>query len=154
MVEIASQVDISYQDELWIGRTEGSSTEWTQILGLETVSPPERAPEEIDVTHQQSPGRTRETIPGLLSSADWSQELQYWPEHESQALLEELATLTEDGTAEHVMVEFVVGGVRRTYRGYVNAFTPTGPVGDKRMVNLAMKIFERITPDPRDPEGS
>lgn len=152
-VEVASQADIGWQDELWIGRTVAEVTTWTQILGVETLGTPERTPEEVDVTHMQSPGRTRETIPGLLTSADWSQELQYWPAHESQELLETLAGLTETGEKEDVLVEFGVGGVRRTYRGYVNTFTPSSTVGDKRMVALGMKIFERITPNPRVPEG-
>jgi len=151
-VEVASQADIGWQDELWIGRTVAEVTTWTQILGVETLGTPERTPEEVDVTHMQSRGRTRETIPGLLTSADWSQELQYWPAHESQELLETLAGLTEAGEKEDVLVEFGVGGVRRTYRGYVNTFTPSSTVGDKRMVTLGMKIFERINPNPRVPE--
>ena len=152
-VEVASQADIGWQDELWIGRTVAEVTTWTQILGVETLGTPERTPEEVDVTHMQSPGRTRETIPGLLTSADWSQELQYWPAHESQVLLDTLAGLTETGEKEDVLVEFGVGGVRRTYRGHVNTFTPSSTVGDKRMVTLGMKIFERITPNPRVPGG-
>jgi len=151
MVEVASQVGLGYQDELWIGRTAAETTTWTQILGIETINVPEKTPEEIDVTHMQSPGRTRETIPGLMAAADWSQEIQYWPENTSQVLLETLAGLTETGAQEDVMVEFVVGGIRRTYRGYVNQFTPQSSVGEKRMATLAMKIFERVTPNPRTP---
>lgn len=147
--EIASQADIAYQDELWIGREDTGGTDWTQILGIETLGAPERVPEEIDVTHMQSPGRTRETIPGLLAAADWSQEIQHWIGHESHELLDELAELTETGEHEDVLIEFNVGGIRRTYRGYVNHFTPSGTVGDKRMVTLALKIFERETPNPR-----
>lgn len=150
-VEQSSQADIGYQDELWLGRTPegGGEIDWTQVLGIESLNTPERTPEEVDVTHMQSPGRTRETIPGLLSSADWSQDMQYWPAHASQTLIEELAELTEAGTKEDIHVEFVVGGVRRTYRGYVNAWTPQSSIGEKRTATLAMKIFERISPDPR-----
>lgn len=137
--------------ELWIGRTDDGDEVWTQILGIETINTPEKTPEEIDVTHMQLPGRTRETIPGLLAAADWSQEIQYWPDHASQVLLEELAGLTETGEKEDVLVEFSVGGIRRTYRGYVNQFTPQSSVGEKRMATLAMKIMERVTPDPRTP---
>lgn len=149
--EIASQAGIGYQDELWIGRTpaNGGTAAFVQVLGVETLNVPEKTPESIDVTHMQSPGRTREEIPGMLAAADWSQELQFWPEHASQIMLDELATLNETGEKEDVLVEFVVGGIRRTYRGYVNAFTPQSSVGAKRMTNLSMKLFERVTPDPR-----
>lgn len=155
MVEVASQVGIGWQDELWIGRTAsggGGATTWTQILGVETLSLPDKTPEDIPVTHMQSPGNSEEFAPGLLAVADWSTDLQYWPDHESQELLETLAGLTETRNKEDVFLEFVVGGKRRTYRSYVASFTPQSSVGDKRMVTLSMKIFERITPDPRDPE--
>lgn len=153
MVEVASQVDISYQEELWIGRqTAGTGPfTYTQILGVETVAMPERTPDEIEVTHQQSPGRTREMIAGLMSAADYSQELQFWPEHASQVALMALADLTEAGTIEHVHISMVVGGIQRTYRGYVNNFIPSGTVGDKRMASVSFKIFERISPEPTLP---
>ena len=151
MVEIASQADVAWNDELWIGPigTGVTVTAWTQILGVEEVAMPEKTPDDIDVTHMQSPGRSRETIPGLLSVADFSQELQFWDGHASQELLDDLAALTEAGTPEYIRVEMKVGTIRRTYRGYVETFNPQGSVGDKRMATLTMKLFERVTPNPR-----
>lgn len=142
-----SQATVSLNDQLWIIRTTGTVTR-TQILGVETVGMPERTPEDVDVTHQQSPDRTRETIPGMMSAADYSQELQYWPDHASQTLLETLAGLTEAGTPELVQVAMVIGGTQRTYKAHVLSFTPTGTVGDKRMAALNFKIFGRVTPNP------
>lgn len=154
-VEVASQVDISYQEELWVGRQTGDTGPftYTQILGVETVGMPEKTPEDVDVTHQQSPGRSRETKPGLLAAADFSQDMQYWPDHASQQMLDTLAALTEAGTPEDIHVVMVVGGLQRTYRGYVNSYTPTGTVGEKRMAAVAFKVFERITPNPELPEA-
>lgn len=152
-VEVPSQADIGYQDEMWIGPvTGGSGTtvgDWTQILGVETVGMPEKTPEDIDVTHMQSPGRSRETIPGLLPVGDMSQEMQYWPNDPGQMLVDELATLTEAGEREEVLVEMVVGGLRRTYRAYITSYTPSGTIGAKRMVTMAGKLFERLTTNPR-----
>lgn len=145
-VEVASRVDVAWQDELWVGRTVGASTTWTQILGVETVGMPEQTPEEIDVTHMQSPGRTRETLPGFLPAVDYSQDLQDWGSSEAfLQLLDDLAALTEAGTPEFVQIEMVVGARRRAYRGYVNTFTPEGAVGDKRTAAVTFKIFNRVT---------
>lgn len=152
-----SQAEIAYDWELWIGRTEIVAEEpvttWTQILGFETLPFPEQAPEDVDVTHLQSPGRTRETIPGLLPVADWSQEKQLWPEHDGDILIEALAALTEAGEKEDVLLEFNLDpagtSIRRTYRGYVNSYTPTGTVGDKAMAALSVKIMERQATNPR-----
>lgn len=151
MAELASQAEVAWNDELWIGRTatSGGKATWTQIFGIEELNTPERTPDDIDVTHMQSPGHTRESIPGLMSIADWSQDMQYWPKHTSQVMLDTLAGLTETGKTENIMVEFGVGGIRRTYRGYVNTFTPQASVGEKRMVTLGLKIFERQATNPR-----
>lgn len=146
----ASQADIAYNYEMWIGRTvDPDPIAWTQILGIESLPFPEQAPEEIDVTHMQSDNRTRETIPGLLGAVDMSLEKQLWLGHEGDALLETLANLTATGAREDVMIEFNSGGdlatppdMRRTFRGYVNSFTPSGTVGDKAMVTVGFKIFE------------
>lgn len=146
MAEWASQAEIAFQDELWIGRTPsgGGAVEWTQIGGIESLPFPERTPEDVDVTHMQSPGRTRETIPGLMPVADTSLEKQYWPTHEGDILLDELAGLTETGEAEDVLIEFSIdGGARRTYRGRINTFTPGTTVAEKRMVTVGMSIFDR-----------
>lgn len=155
-VEVASQADISYQDELWVGRlSTGGSPEWsyTQILGVEIVGMPEKMPEDVDVTHQQSPGRSRETKPGLLDATDFSVDLQFWPQHASQIMLDTLHGLTEAGTPESIRVSFVVGGLQRTYRGEVRNYVPTGTVGDKRMAAASFKVFERIDPEPSLPEA-
>lgn len=153
MAEAVSQADISWNDELWIGRTSGSTTTWTQIMGVEEIAMPERVPEDVDVTHQQSPGRSRETIPGLLPVAELSQSLQLWAEHASQTMLQTLADLTAAGTPEDVSVEMNIGGIRRTYRGHIKAFTPTGTVGEKRMATLAASLFNVIAPNPRALSG-
>lgn len=155
MAELASQAEVAWDDELWIGPVGAGGatvTDWTQIYGIEELNTPERTPDDIDVTHMQSPGRSREAIPGLMSIADWSQDLQYWPAHASQVMVDALATLTETGEYEEVLIEFNVGGIRRTYRGYVNTFTPQASVGEKRMATLALRIFDRQSDNPRVPE--
>jgi hypothetical protein len=149
-----SQVDIAYGHEMWIGRTaiveDAPVTTWTEIMGIEQLAFPEKSPEDVDVTHMKSPGRSRESIPGLMPVADTAQEKQYWPEDDGDVLLETLAVLTETGAKENVMIEFHrPGAARRTYRGYVNSFIPGGTVGDKEMVTVNLKLFERLSSNPR-----
>ena len=152
MAQAASQADLAYDWELWIGRTVASTTTFTQIYGFESLPFPDQVPEDIDVTHLQSPGRTRETTPGLIPVVDWSQEKQLWNDT-GDTLLEELSELTAAGTRETVLFEFNIDpeglGIRRTYRGYVNSFTPTGSVGDKAMTSVAFKILDRQATNTR-----
>lgn len=151
MTQAASQAELAYDWELWIGRGSGTVV-WTQIYGFEALPFPDQVPEDIDVTHINSPGRTRETIPGLIPVVDWSQEKQLWND-DGDTLLEDLATLTAEGTRETVLMEFNIDpdgtGIRRTYRGYVNSFTPTGSVGEKAMASVAFKILDRQATNAR-----
>jgi hypothetical protein len=152
----ASKADIAYEWELWVGReSETPGTyDFTQIFGLEDLPFPQQVPEQIDVTHMQSPGRAREEIPGMLPVAEASLTKQYWPDDDGDILLEALADLAAAGDKEDVLFEFYIpDGARRTYRGYVNAFNPTGSVGDKAMVAVEMRIFNRVD-DERTLPGS
>lgn len=151
MAQMAFDGDIAYGWELWLGREAspgGGTYNWTQIYGITDLPFPEREPEKIDVTHMQSPGRTREEVPGLLSTSDWSQEKQYWANNAGDIALEALAQLTDAGTKEDVLLEFVAksksGSVRRTYRGYVSQYTPTGSVGDVANANLTFTIMDQV----------
>lgn len=149
--------DIAYDWELWIGRTaiveDAPVTTWTQIYGFEALPFPDQTPEDKDVTHMQSPGRTRETSPGLLSVADWSQEKQMWASDPGDVLLTALAGLTAAGTQEDVLLEFNIlpdgTSIRRTYRGYINNYIPIGTVGEKSMASLSAKIMERQATNAR-----
>lgn len=147
----ASEADIGYNDEMWIGRTVAATTTWTQVFGIESLPFPKKTPEKIDVTHMQSPGRSRETIPGLLDVGEASFEKQYWPLDPGDILLQELADLSEAGTDEDVLIEFhiVDGAMRRTYRARVAGYTPTSSVGEKRMVEVELDLFERQATNTR-----
>lgn len=154
MPQAAFAGDIAYDWELWIGRTADSVITWTQILGFEGLPFPDQVPEDIDVTHMQSPGRARETVPGLLPVADWSQEKQLWYEAAGDVLLKTLSDLTRAGTKEDVLIEFNLipdgSGFRETFRGYVNSYIPTGTVGDKAMASLSLKIMDPQPTNVRD----
>ena len=156
MAQKAYAGEIAYDWECWIGREsepgEGDHV-FTQIFGFETLPFPDQVPEDEPATHLNSPGRTHETTPGLLPVADWSQEKQLWPGDPGDVILDALAALTAAGTKEDVLIEFNMKpdgtGLRRTYRGYVNSYTPTGTVGTKAMANLSVKILDRQATDVR-----
>ena len=146
--------EIAYDWELWIGRTalvaEVLTTTWTQIYGFETLPFPDQTPSDEDATHMNSPGRTKETVPGLMSVASWSQEKQLWPGDPGDTLLDDLVELTKAGTKEDVIFEFNIKpdgtSIRRAYRGYVDVFTPTGTVGGKAMSAVGAKLMNSVTP--------
>lgn len=138
-----SVVDIGYGTQIRIGR--GAGPTWTQIMGGESASVPSQPPEDIDVTHFDSPSRTRETKPGLKAVADYSLELQYWPGTATDTLLQELADLTSAGTRELVLLEITPnGGTAVVYQCYVNEYVPSMSVGEKQMVTASFKVMARV----------
>jgi hypothetical protein len=146
MPEQLSQVDIGYGTVIRVGR--GETPEWTQIMGGEQAGIPSQAPEDIDVTHFQSPGRTRETRPGMKPVADYTLELQYWPGSDTDVLFSELDEATSQGEREIVILEITPnGGTARGYMAYVNAYTPSMSVGEKQMVTVEWKVMARVYDD-------
>jgi hypothetical protein len=149
MPQAAFGGDIAYDWEMWIGRAGGTeqapTTDWTQIYGWTDLPWPDQVPEDIDVTHMQSPGRTRETMPGLLPVAEWSQQKQLWQDA-GDDVLEALADLTRAGTRELVLIEFNLipagSSYRTTWQGYVNSFIPMGTVGGVAMVNVNLRLMQ------------
>jgi hypothetical protein len=143
MPEALSQVQIGYGTVIRVGRGEGPT--WTQIMGGEQAGVPSQPPEDIDVTHFQSPGRTRETMPGLKPVADFEMELQYWPDSATDVLLMELADLTSAGNREVVLLEVTpYNGQTWVFQAYLNEYVPSMAVGEKQMVAARWKVMARV----------
>lgn len=149
--------EIQYDWELWIGReaTPGAGNHaFTQIYGFTDLPFPDQSPQDQDVTHLQSPGRTNETTPGLLPVVDWSQDKQLWAADPGDVILFALDALTALGTKENVLIEFNLdpegGSIRRTYAGYVNTYTPAGAgTGGVAIASLMIKIHARQASNAR-----
>jgi hypothetical protein len=149
--------EITYDWELWIGRETAPGAAdhtFTQVYGFTDLPFPDQAPQDQDATHLQSPGRTSETMPGFLPVVDWSQDKQLWATDPGDVILLALDALTAAGTKENVLIEFNIkpdgGSIRRTYRGYVNTYTPTGGgTGGIAMASLAIKIHDRQASNAR-----
>jgi len=143
MPEQFSLVDIGYGTKIRIGR--GAGPDWTDIMGGEKASVPSQPPDDVDVTHFNSPGGTKETMPGMKAVADYGLELQYWPTSPTHALLQELADLTSAGTRELVLLEITPsGGTAVTYQCYVNEYVPSMSVAEKQMVTASFKVMGRV----------
>ena len=156
MGQTSSQADIAYDWELWIGRESAPGEDdhtFTQVRGFTALPFPDQQPEREDVTHMQSPGRTRESIPGLLPEAEWSQEKQLWPDDAGDVILKELSDKTRDGEPEEVLIEFNIdpegGSFRETFRGEVSGYIPTGTVGNVAMANLSLLLRNPQATNPR-----
>ena len=146
---------VTYDWELWVGRKIGAATEYTftQIFGMKDLPFPDQMPESLDVTHINSPGNTKEKIGGMMDSVEVSQEKQYWPDDAGDRVLLDLAALSAAGNAEDVLIEFNIKpdgtSERRTYRGHVLGYNPTGAVGEIAMANLSMEVFDRQAANER-----
>jgi hypothetical protein len=146
MPEQLSQVDIGHGTVIRVLR--GDPPVATQIMGGEQAGVPSQPPEDMDVTHFQSPGRTRETKPGMKPVADYTLSLQYWPGSETDELLMELADLTARGEREVVLLEITPnGGSTWTFMSYLNEYVPSMSATEKQMVDANWKVMARVFDD-------
>jgi len=82
-----------YKGFVRIGR--GETPTWTKLHGVPNFSQPEQTPGDIDTTHLESPDDTEEGIPGMKPLGAWTLELDYYPESDTDDVLESIAASGE-----------------------------------------------------------
>ncbi|MDF1801724.1 phage tail tube protein [Thalassovita sp.] len=128
-----------YGSTVRIGR--GETPAWTKLTGVEEFDFPDQTPDDVPVTHLESPSDTEEGIPGMKKLAAWSLNMHYVPGNASDVLLMALAD-----TREAVLLELTaVGAGAVQYAAYVKSWRPTGIKGtDKMMAELSMTVMAKV----------
>lgn len=137
-------VKIGYGSTVRIGRipTVGSppTPVFTQLTGLGDIIFPDLQAADVDVTHQESPGKTEETIPGMLSAADWSVDKHYIQGNAEDLLLNDLKA-----TGETVILEITPpSGTPVEYSAYVKGYVPSLPIKEAMRAALTLRVSALI----------
>lgn len=120
----------------------GATPTFTKLLRVLAFDAPDRTPEVIDITHLESPGNTRETMPGMRPNVTWSFDIQYEPDGETDTLLEGLAETNE---AVQVRLD-LKRAAKETYGGWVAGYTPKGLApGGLMLATVQIQIGAKIT---------
>jgi predicted secreted protein len=91
--------------------------------------------EEVDVTHYESPNRTREFIAGMINTGDGSFTINWIPGNGTDLLLRDLRISGEVRTHRITFPN----AVYVTFPGFIKGYTPQAPVDDKMSAQFTVK---------------
>lgn len=126
---------IGYDTRFAIENAPGSGV-FVELAEVFEVTPPDHQVDQIDVTHFQSAGRTREFIPGLADAGTVSVSMNFTPNSASDSRIEALRTA---GTVLAMRVTYP-NGVRVTFNASVQSYTKAIPVDDRMTATVEVKV--------------
>ncbi|HMF28186.1 MAG TPA: phage tail tube protein [Candidatus Cybelea sp.] len=124
----------------------GTSPDVLQALDeLHNIKPPQMKLDQVDVTHMQSPNRTREFITGLRDMGEFSCEGNYVPGSPTDDLLFALMNLPP-GTSRHRAIRLsFVSGTTWFFSGELSAYEIAVPFDDKMTFTATFKVSGDLT---------
>ena len=113
-----------------------TGTTWFKIGEVTSITPPNESVDEIDVTHMESPGRTREFIQGLIDAGEMSIDINWVPGGDTDEYI--LAWRTA-GTTRPVRITYPTGA-RDTFPAFVRGYTPSAAAADKLSATVTLRV--------------
>lgn len=120
------------------GATPGVFVELEEIY---SVTPPNQQVDQVEATHNASPNRTREFIPGLISPGECSFEMNFIPGSDSDVML---TALKAAGTNNQVKVTFP-NLVTWEFLASVTGYEPSSPTDDRMTVTVTLTVSGSTT---------
>lgn len=119
----------------------GATPVWTQLLGLEDVTFPNSQTDEIEVTHMQSPNRTKEFMAGLNDNGEVSFSVHWIPGGPQDTVV-----MGIKASGEIIQVEFTAanGGEPEIYAGFVKGYERMAPVNGAMKATILVRVSGRI----------
>lgn len=133
---------IGYGSTVRIGR--GATPSWTELALIGDLEMPDEQVDEVEVTHQKSPGRRRQFIAGLIDSGELSIPMNYIPGSPTDTLCKELKASGEE----------VIIGIKLTddpdieedqFTGFLKGYARTAPIDDKMTAEATFRLSSFLT---------
>lgn len=137
-----SQAMIGYGGKVYVENTGTSPFEFEELDEIVNMTPPQDEADDVDVTHMQSPNRTREFKPGLIDPGDAGFECNWIPGSATDATL---LALKRDGTVVTWRFQWP-NGTYWDFEGYVKGYQLTAENEDKLTATVSIKVSGSATP--------
>lgn len=140
----ASEAMIGYGSKFYIESQDSpndSPPTFIEMAEVFNITPPNAQVDDVDVTHNQSPNRTREFIPGLIDPGEASFEMNFIPGSTSDQLMREMKIA---GTQALMRIEFP-NAVTWDFLGSVKGYEPTSQTEDKMTATVTIRVSGDIT---------
>lgn len=124
------------------GDSPGVFTDMGEVFN---ITPPSSEVEQIDVSHMQSPNRTREYIDGMIEPGECSFEMNYIPGSASDLILIAIRD-TAAGTARTRTCRLIYpNNVIDQFEGNLQTYEPNLPNDDKATATVTFKLTGAVT---------
>lgn len=133
-------VDLGYGTTVEFSEDSGAT--WFKLVGIQDVTIPFGEADEVEVTHMESPNRTREFIAGLKTTSDIS-----IPGLYVKGSATDVKIKTLHGNGNTIQIRFGdVGDAASfiTFTGFVKNYTIQRPVDGPRTFEVALKVNAEV----------
>ncbi len=121
-------------------QAENSPDNFVDMAEVMSIKPPTFKLDQIDVTHMQSPNRTREFISGLNDPGECSFDMNFIPGSTSDDRIFELLNLPTGTSRRRACRISFPNGVTWSFNGEVTGYEPTVPFDDKMTATVTFKV--------------
>lgn len=129
-----SDASIGYGSYFHISQNAGA--DWIEIAEVYDITPPSSTVDQVDVTHMNSPNRTREFISGLSDPGSASFEMNFVPGSASDLKIQEIR-----GTGEQVLCRVTFpNDVTWAFTGQIESYEPAIPTEDRMTASVSFKV--------------
>lgn len=137
---------IGYGSTVRVGRTPagGGAITMFELELVGDLEAPDEQVDEVQVTHQKSPGRRRQFIAGLIDSGEVTVPHNLIPGSATDILLKAIKA-----SGEEVLIEFTLGedGDPETFTGFLKGYSRTAPIDDKMTASATFRLSSFVIPD-------
>ena len=130
-----SNADLGYNTRFAIEDAPGSGV-FVELAEVYSVTPPEISVDQVEVTHFQSPGRSREFIPALSDNGTAQAEMNFVPNSPTDQRLEALKAA---GTVLSMRITYP-NGARVTFSAFVVSYSKNIPFGERMTATAGFKV--------------
>jgi hypothetical protein len=118
--------------------TVDSPSDFTDLVEVIEVTPPNQQVDDVEVTHMTSPDRTREYIAGLNEPGECAVVLNWVPGNTTDQLLLGLKT---SGARRYFKITWPTSPTQSwTFLGHVKGYEPSAPIDDRMTVTATIKV--------------
>lgn len=132
-------VDLGYGTTVEFSENSGAT--WFKLAGIQDVEIPFGEADEVEVTHMESPNRTREFIAGLKTQNDITIPMLYVKDSATDTKIKTL-----HGSGDTILIRFgdVDDTSYITFTGFVKNYSIKRPVDGPRTAELTLKVNAEV----------
>ena len=136
----ANTPDIGYGTILRVAATTSATTATLVVGRIANVNPPPYSRDAVDITAMDSPGHTREFIPGLIDRGEVSAEITWVPGDATDDIFRELMTERETRLFEVSFPQIATPAPTVTFRAFLTGYEPGAENESKMTASITLKV--------------